>query len=380
MKKRTLKFNENGKFKILVITDLHERQANGNREILKKTEDSLLLTEAAVKALSPDLVVFNGDNALDFEQEDLQKTVKAITKPIRERNIPFTMVLGNHEHDKEQLPPKLTVKTFSAYDECLVREDKPELSGYANHYIALKGKSNKTKCLLFFIDSGATHSTLPEIGGYDWVHNDRLEWFEEVANNFREKNGGENVPSLVFQHMPVTEIYKLLKEVKGSEAAQGIKGHSIFSGKHYVLKENVKGFLGEAPCPPDYNNGEFDVWKKCGVKGAFFGHDHKNDFEGYVDGILLAQCKGSGFNGYTDGIKTGVKLITLDEKNISEIKTKDYYFSDFALSSKSAISPQKKINAEQKTNLKKIGVGTAALTLAAAATGLIVKKITKKNK
>ena len=39
MKKRTLRFNENGKFKILVITDLHEKQANGDKETEKKTEE-----------------------------------------------------------------------------------------------------------------------------------------------------------------------------------------------------------------------------------------------------------------------------------------------------------------------------------------------------
>lgn len=377
MKKRTLKFNENGKFKILVITDLHEFKSD-EKEVKNKTEDALLLVDTTVKALSPDLVVYNGDNAFGKTEEDLKETIDAITKTVRELNIPFTMVLGNHEHDDRELPPELSVKIFSSYENSLVREDKPKISGYANHYISIKGKGNKTKYLLFFIDSGKSRSDNQDISAYDWVHDDQIEWFEEIAENFREKNGGEYVPALVFQHMPVTEIYDLLQEVKGVDVNGAIKGHSMFSNKFYVPGEGVKGSLLEAPCPPDFNNGEFDSWKTHGVKGAFFGHDHKNDFEGELDGVLLAQVKGAGFNGYSDGIRTGVKLITIEEDNLPEFKTKDYYFTDFGLQSKSAVLPHQLMTEEQKKTAKKIGAGVAAVT-AATAIGAVIKKIFKKK-
>ncbi len=379
MKKRTLQFNENGKFKILVLTDLHEKQANGDKDIKNKTEDALLLVEAAVKTLEPDLVVFNGDNAFGETEDDLKKTIDDITEVIRKKNIPFTMVLGNHEHDEGQIAPEIALKHFASYENSLVREDKKGISGYGNHYITVKGKSNKTKYLLFFIDSGKSHSDMPDISDYDWVRDDQIEWFEETADNFKEKNKGEYLPALVFQHMPVTEIYELLKEANPAEVTDAIKGHAMFSGKHYVLKDGVRGYLGESPCPPDYNNGEFDSWKTHGVKGAFFGHDHKNDFEGELDGILLCQVKGTGFNGYSDGIKTGVKLITLDEEALPEFETKDYYFSDFALKSKSMVMPHDRITENQKKTAKKIGIGVAAAT-AATAIGAFIKKIAKKKK
>ncbi len=377
MKKRTLKFNENGKFKILVMTDLHEHKSDDKNE-QNKTEDALLLVETAVKALSPDLVVYDGDNAFGKTEDDLKETIDAITKTVREMKIPFTMVLGNHEHDARELAPELPVKIFSSYEDSLVREDKPGISGYANHYIAIKGKSNKTKYLLFFIDSGKSRSDNQDISAYDWVHDDQIEWFEEVTEKFKEKNKGEYVPALVFQHMPVTEIYNLLKEVKGVDAAEAIKGHGMFSDKFYTLKDGVKGDLLESPCPPDFNNGEFDSWKTHGVRGAFFGHDHKNDFEGELDGVLLAQVKGAGFNGYSDGTKTGVKLITLEEENLPAFTTKDYYFTDFGLQSKSAVLPHQVMTVEQKKTVKKIGVGVAAVT-AATAVGAVIKKIFKKK-
>ncbi len=377
MKKRNLKFNENGKFKILVITDLHEFKSD-DKETRNKTEDALLFVETSVKALSPDLVVYNGDNAFGKTEEDLKETIDAITKTVREMNIPFTMVLGNHEHDERELPPELSLKIFSSYENCLVREDKKGLSGYGNHYIAIKGKSSKTKYLLFFIDSGKSRSNNQDISAYDWVHDDQIEWFEKACDGFKEKNKGEYVPSLVFQHMPVTEIYDLLEEAKGTDISNAVKGHSMFSSKSYVLKEGVKGSLLEPPCPPDFNNGQFDSWKSHGVKGAFFGHDHKNDFEGELDGILLSHVKGTGFNGYSDGIKTGVKLITIEEESLPEIKTKDYYFTDFRLPSKSSVLPHQTMTDDQKKAVKKIGLGVAAVTTVTAV-GAAVKRIFKKK-
>ncbi len=379
MKKRTLKFNENGKFKILVFTDLHEKQANGDKDVKNKTEDSMLLVETAVKTYAPDLVVFDGDNALDNNIEDLEKTIDNITSVLREQNIPFTAVLGNHEHDSTRPDPALYVKKFSSYDESLMRTDKADISGYANHYIAIKGKSNKTKYLLFFIDSGESNSHNKAISDYDWVKDDQIEWFEEVCDSFKEKNNGEYVPALVFQHMPVTEIYELLKEANPSERPDSVKGYSMFSSKHYVLKEGVTGSLLECPCPPDFNNGEFDSWKNHGVKGAFFGHDHTNDFEGVLEGVRLCQCKGAGFNTYSDGIKTGLKLITIEEDSVPEFKTKDCYFTDFPLKSKSAVMPHEKMTTDQKKKAIKVGAGVAVAG-AVAGIGTFIAKIFKKKK
>ncbi len=377
MKKRTLRFNENGKFKILVITDLHERQANGDKETEKKTYDALLLVEASIKTLSPDLIVYDGDNAFGQTEEDVRKTINDITRVAREREIPFAVVMGNHEHDDREFDIGKVFDIYSGYDNCLIRNDDKNITGYGNYYIALKGKSNKTKCLLFFVDSGKSRSDNLDISAYDWVHDDQIEWFEKVADSFREKNGGEYVPALVFQHMPVTEIYNLLKEVNFKDGTNAVKGHGMFSNKYYVLKEGVNGSLFEAPCPPDFNNGQFDSWKTHGVKGAFFGHDHTNDFEGELDGVLLAQCKGTGFNGYSDGIKTGVKLITIEEKELPHFKTKDYYFKDFCLKSKSAPSLNKSMTIEQKKVAKKIGTRVAAVAAATATASAIINKIIK---
>ena len=84
-------------------------------------------------------------------------------------------------------------------------------------------------------------------------------------------------------------------------AFDGVYGQNGHKGRFYTLdkKTGVKGYMGEAPCPPDHNGGEVDSWLKTGdIFAAFFGHDHMNDFVGEVDGILLGQTKCSGFHIY----------------------------------------------------------------------------------
>ncbi|MPN21594.1 hypothetical protein SDC9_168974 [bioreactor metagenome] len=212
------------------------------------------------------------------------------------------------------------------------------------------------------------------------MHDDQIEWYEKTSAELAQQNGGEPVPALLFQHMPVPEEYQLLREAKPAESAVAVKGHHIFSSKNYVLKSGVEGQYNEPICSPCYNNGQFDSWKKMGdVRGAFFGHDHTNDFAGYVDGIMLAQCRGTGFNGYADGDRTGVRLIVLNENDLSTFETNTYMFRDFGLTSKSVSLVDSKLSNKQKSTIAKatkIGVGVAA---ACAATAVAVSKIKKKK-
>ena len=80
--------------------------------------------------------------------------------------------------------------------------------------------------------------------------------------------------------------------------------------------------------------------------------------------------------------KMGNQDIHIDEDNLPQFETKDYYFTDFGLVSKSAVLPHQIMTEEQKKNVKntakKIGLGVAAVT-AATAVGTVIKKIFKKK-
>ena len=98
----------------------------------------------------------------------------------------------------------------------------------------------------------------------------------------------------------------------------------------YTQKDEMirKGRFTETPCPPDIDGGEFAAWKEIGVKAAFFGHDHANDYEGTVDGVdLIATC-GIGFYSYGRGDEHGARLLVLhlDEPDVYE--TEMIYYKD----------------------------------------------------
>ena len=68
-----LRFNKDGKFKILVATDIHEDEKDD-----AKSADAMALLTNAIEELKPDLVVFNGDNATADGLENQRATIQKL--------------------------------------------------------------------------------------------------------------------------------------------------------------------------------------------------------------------------------------------------------------------------------------------------------------
>lgn len=381
MQNEPLRFKD-GKFKIMLLGDLHDCYDMKNDNAAEKMDDTLALIGKAVKELKPDLVVYMGDNARASTEYEMRAVISRITYPFSVSDTPFDLVFGNHDRECEvDLPTQL--KLYREHENCYAFNADDDLSGYGNHNLVIKsGDGEKDIFNLWFIDSHSLYSDRSK-SYYDAVHEDQIEWYKKTAKELADKNGGKVLPSLLFQHIPVPEEYELLREAKPYEKLDSVQGHKTYSDKYYMLKPEVEGYLGEGPAVPDFNSGEFAAWKETGdVLGAFFGHDHMNDFAGYVDGILLAQCKTAGFRVYTDGCRSGVRLITLEENNPENVQTRMYHFKDFGLKSKSLDPYMRNVSDRQDMKLKAAGaaVGTvAAVTAAAVAANKVLKK-TKKNK
>lgn len=381
MQKEPLRFKD-GKFKIMLLGDLHDCYDMKNDNAAEKMDDTLALIGKAVKELKPDLVIYMGDNARASTEYEMRAVISRITYPVSVSDTPFDLVFGNHDRECEvDLPTQL--KLYREHENCYAFNADDGLSGYGNHNLVIKsGDGEKDIFNLWFIDSHSLYSDRSK-SYYDAVHEDQIEWYKKTAKELADKNGGKVLPSLLFQHIPVPEEYELLREAKPYEKLDSVQGHKTYSDKYYMLKPEVEGYLGEGPAVPDFNSGEFAAWKETGdVLGAFFGHDHMNDFAGYVDGILLAQCKTAGFRVYTDGCRSGVRLITLEENNPENVQTRMYHFKDFGLKSKSLDPYMRNVSDRQDMKLKAAGaaVGTvAAVTAAAVAANKVLKK-TKKSK
>ncbi len=372
--KKQLKFNNNGKFRILLFGDLHEKDDVTSPEGKAKFEDMQLLMKTAVARLKPDFAVLMGDAFCDADDSP-EAALERIVKPLTQAGIPFAAVLGNHEHDGDG-KGKRFAEVYENHPDCLCCNADPNITGDMNFNLTIKASnSDKTAFNLWFMDSNNL-CIAANVSIYDWVHKDQIEWYEKKAEELKAENGGEPVPAIVFQHIPVTEMYEALREAKPWELYQSVKGHANRCDKRYVGNEKViDGYVGEDPCAPQYNEGQFESWKKTGdVIGAFFGHDHMNDFTCVVDGITMGQCKTAGFRCYTDGCRSCVRVVDINENEPKAIRTKVIHFKEFGLKCKSLGPIRRNINDKQSfvlTVASRAAVGAAVVGLAATAAKIV---------
>ena len=328
-----LKFNKDGKFGILLFGDIHEKP--DYRES-PKFRDMQKLMNASLDYYKPDLCVLLGD-IFDTEicKENPEKFLEGINDlclPMTSRGIPVAAIMGNHEHDPGC--DEAVIGAYSKLGGVMMRcEGVPGKADYKELLYSSDGK--RPLAALWFLDSNNLCDD-ERVSKYDWVHEDQIEWFEKESAKLREINGGEPMPAYIFQHIPVPEEYELLRRAKPFEIPLSVEGFGRHGGKRYVKVPGASGYLGEGPCSPDFNSGQFESWKKTGgVKAAFFGHDHLNDFSGYVDDIFIAQHKTAGFRAYTDGCHSCVRYVEISEENPERFRQELKHFKDFGLRSES---------------------------------------------
>ena len=324
----TLQFNKNGKFRIMLMGDPHER-FDPAKGLDKRTKDFLVLENMALDELQPDLAVYMGDNTHADTVEGLRASVERITRPITSRNIPLGIIFGNHDFEAKVSDPWEYINAYRAYENTLFPAEDDALSERYDYHAVIKSSDGSRDAFnLWFMYSGNRASD-EYASKYDFVRPEQIAWYEKEAAALKEKNGGA-VPAILFQHIPVPEEYELFDEVPAWRLPfDAIHGQDERSNKYYKLKKGVSGFAGEAPCAPSVNSGQFDSWLKTGdVKAAFFGHDHMNDFVGEVRGITLGQCKLAGFHPYGDGTRQGVRVIDIDESAPERFITYMAYYRD----------------------------------------------------
>ena len=323
-----LKFGADGKFRILHLTDIHdvepEMDDDENREIPEsRDKETINVIETLVAKTNPDLVVFGGDNISGYWEEftyDLVKsTIEKITKPIRERNIPLCVVFGNHDGE-EGFHTEFQMMQYMEYPNCRSNLNDADVYGCGNCCVTVKSsKSDKDAFAIWLIDSNDYQRKADGDIAYDCVHPDQIEWYEKRASELKTANGGEPLPSILFQHMPVQQMLDGFEEVTAEDNYTFERDGKYFRFGHEI----IEGRIREKPCPPnpekDYRE-QFESWKKTGgIAAAFFGHDHVNDFHTVIDGINLYQTLGAGY--FTYGLERGGRLIVLDENNPYEIYT-----------------------------------------------------------
>ncbi len=319
---KRLKFNDNGKFRIMQIADTQDDAF--------AAPGMLQMIEKALEKYKPDLVVFTGDNTstLDLEIE-VAPALKRILSIVDNANIPFTLVFGNH--DAENVSRESHFKAWRSYKNCLVYDSDPDTYGMGNHNLTIKAsKGEKVVYNLWFFDSHVEGH--PE--GYDYIRQDQLDWYTNASNELKAQNGGEPVPAMAFQHIIPYEINEYIL------TSDKDMGNGFWDGEAYKYLDPAyaeKGsILQEYPCPSFKNSGQMAAFAAQGdVNAVFVGHDHVNDYVVHTklnaaDGksIDLVNTPGASFQSYGNDNVRGLRVIDLDEKDLWNYKTETYTFFD----------------------------------------------------
>jgi len=316
-----MKFNSDGKFKIMMINDTQD-VGKGNKP------QTVNFIEKALDTEKPDLVVFVGDQLSDMypcaSKEDYKKAIDNIIKPLADRNVPFLVTLGNHDHDRANVMSEDEMfDVYASYPNCIAVKGSND--PFTNNTLVYGSDGESVAFNIYMIDTNNTAN-----GGYTGIYKEQLDWYNAKSAELKAANGGKAVPSLLFQHVPVKEIYGLLTECKWNTdgAVYSRRDH-----KWYVLNEEMaKGDFDEAPCSEnfDVHTGEYQAWVENGdIMGAFFAHDHNNNFVGKsADGIVMGYNGGTGFRAY--GAKCGrtIRVFNLDENDVTNYETHLIYYNE----------------------------------------------------
>ena len=314
-KDKTLFFGEDGHFRIMQINDTQDLGRLGSRKTVE-------FIEKALDELKPDVVVIVGDQLSEYyfvvNEKDMIRSIKNILTPMEERGIPFLMTLGNHDLDNEaEFTPEMQYAVYSEFQTCYATGNGTDDFTYS---VPVTSSDGERVALNIWMMN--THNKT-EDGGYAGVSADQVEWYKSTSAALKEENGGAAVPSVLFQHTPVKEIYTLLLETDVSDK------EAIYCGrddKWYRLIDGAEGFLGEAPCSENADNitGQYEAWLECGdIIGAFFGHDHVNSFMGTnKDGITMGYNAGTGFRSYGLGADRSVRIFDFNEEDVCNYETR----------------------------------------------------------
>ena len=324
-KEKKLSFNSDGTFRILQINDFQDRD--------EAHAYSLAFLNSVLDKYEPDLVVLVGDQLNDYfpgvTEEKIRTALKNQLMPMEERGIPFIFTFGNHDRDyKGIVSMEDQAAIYREYSYCYANTDGADGGTYNTVIYSSDGSTPKFN--IYMMDTQHWNGT----GNTSGVTPEQVEWYKERSNQLKEMNGGKNVPSFVFQHIPVKEIRSFLKEVpEGTEGAL----KSRFYDSYYVLDKNAywtgdRNIMREIPgCEhPEKITGQYEAWLEQGdVLGAYFGHDHINTFVGKTkDGIELGYNGGFGFAAYGDRGERYARIYDFNENDVEHYSQHTLYYTE----------------------------------------------------
>ena len=290
-----MKFRDDGTFKVLQFSDPQIGLfwldwcwdiAPSERRYECSARNTTDFMKRVIEKEKPDLVVYVGDLILaSVSTLWTRQTLEGLFEPVVEAEVPFAVVLGNHDTDGlmsliwnrrvlmryvESLPGSLATLGMT--------------QGFCKagtYYLRVEGRSGGFG--LWFFDSGS-YSLDPTAPGYDWISEEQIEWYEETVG------AGSDQRSMAFFHIPTAEWRETTDRV--GERHEGVSS-------------------------PVYNSGLLNAMVGH-TSVVTVGHDHVNDDCGLWNGIQLCYSGGMGYTTYgREGWARRVRVFEVNETNFA---------------------------------------------------------------
>ncbi|MBQ9145903.1 MAG: metallophosphoesterase, partial [Clostridia bacterium] len=289
--KHTLRADENGEFKVLVLSDVQFNTPTLNEETLNNIE-------TIVKRENPDLVIFNGDNCFNIRSvEDMTTYVTNMTKYLEDNKIPWAHVYGNHDAENNEywtgtgtpLTREEQQAVFESFAYCVSKSGDADVFGVGNFVLPVFAHdSDEILYNVWCMDSGTARGVYADFESehvtvdsntffahYEPMQDNQITWYETSSKLLQEYNGGKSIPAMMAFHIPLQASYYAWT----NRTAEG----ADLTGEK---RENISAHATE----PTVNDVDlFGKIKELGdVKVVVNSHDHLNDFAVTYQGVRFA--------------------------------------------------------------------------------------------
>lgn len=300
--KISLRFNENGTFRILMVSDIQETQNYDPR--------ALAGLRAMIQAEKPDLVILGGDNCDGRKiksKEDLQAYLDVFTAPMEESHTPWMHIYGNHDYDVD-VPAREQSDMYESYPHCISGHSPEGVPGVSNYMVPILSHDSETiaYCIYAFdthhkepvFATGATVDTLmlpnrpPCFRKWDVIRFEQQLWYWNLSKELEAKEG-HKVPAMAVMHVAPQEVNMIVDNPE----------ETGLTGEHDELMQ-----CGVV------NSGVFSTMLERGdVKIIAAGHSHEVTLDGVYGGIRFCLDGCAGFTPYGLDDHRGGRIFELNE-------------------------------------------------------------------
>ncbi|KAE8148308.1 hypothetical protein BDV25DRAFT_131356 [Aspergillus avenaceus] len=288
----TPRINENGRFKIMQLADLHLSTGLGACRDPVPVEPTpgqkceadprtLEFVERLLDEEKPDMVVLSGDQVNGETSKDAQSALFKSVKLLVDRKIPYAAIFGNHD-DEGNLNRSELMAILENLPYSVSSAGPEDVDGVGNYIVEVLGRGSTTHSALtlYLLD---THSYSPDerqFRGYDWVKPSQIRWFKNTAQGLKRKHHEYS-----YMHLNMAFIHIPLPEYRDT-------------GNYF------QGSWAEPPTAPGFNSGFKQALEEEGIMFVSCGHDHVNDYcmlgknQEEKPSLWMCYGGGAGFGGY----------------------------------------------------------------------------------